>query len=103
LVLGGIITFDDFAKYHAITRKPINLSLRNGDTLLAAPPPASGGLLTFILNIMDGYKDLNAANLANSLNNTVKYYHRYIESLKFAFARRTLMGDPDYDNVTDVS
>jgi gamma-glutamyltranspeptidase/glutathione hydrolase/leukotriene-C4 hydrolase len=101
-ITGGVITLDDFANYRAITRQPIKLSLRNGETLLTAPPPASGGLLAFILNVMNGYRNLNAEELANSLNNTVTYYHRYMEALKFSFAKRSLMGDPDYDNVTEV-
>ena len=49
----GIITLADMEGYAAIERNPLVSSL--GDfTMLNTPPPASGPVLAFILNILKG-------------------------------------------------
>ena len=50
---GGIITEKDLRGYTAILRRPLKSNLGNY-TLLTAPPPASGPILAFILNILKG-------------------------------------------------
>ena len=81
-------------------RNPITVQLQ-GDTLYTSPPPGSGALLAFILNILDGY-NMTEHSFQN-LNTTTLTFHRLVEAFKFAYAKRTELGDPDFVNVTDVS
>lgn len=45
---------------------------------------------------------MTAVNLSN-LGNTTKTIHRLVEAFKYAYARRTELGDPNFVNVTQVS
>lgn len=81
-------------------RDPIAVRL-HGDTLYTSPPPGSGALLAFILNILDGY-NMTEDSIQN-LSNTTLTFHRLVEAFKFAYAKRTELGDPDFVDVTDVS
>lgn len=81
--LGGIITIEDFVKYKAEWKKPVSTKLKGDYTLHSVPLPASGMILAFILNIMNGYET----------SNDVLYFHRMIESFKFGYAKRTFLGD----------
>jgi len=70
-------------------------------TLFSTPPPGSGLLLGFILNILDGYNFTSES--IKDLNSTLLTYHRISEAFKFAYARRPELGDGDFANMTDVS
>lgn len=49
----GVLTKSDLKKYKAVLREP--LMTRLGDyTILTSPPPASGPVLAYILNILKG-------------------------------------------------
>ncbi|XP_019616096.1 PREDICTED: gamma-glutamyltranspeptidase 1-like [Branchiostoma belcheri] len=50
---GGIITEQDFRDYQVEVTSPLNISLAGGLTVLSPPPPASGAVLSLILNILD--------------------------------------------------
>ena len=79
---------------------PIEVDLHNNITMYNMPPPGSGILVAFILNILDAYK-LNPSSITE--DQAVLTYHRIVEAMKFAYARRTLLGDPAYINITQVS
>ncbi|KAJ4439546.1 hypothetical protein ANN_07670 [Periplaneta americana] len=79
---------------------PISVTLRDQMTLFSNPPPGSGILLGFILNILDGYNF--TSDSIKDINSTVLTYHRIIEAFKFAYARRTELADPDYVNITSL-
>jgi gamma-glutamyltranspeptidase/glutathione hydrolase/leukotriene-C4 hydrolase len=81
--------------------EPIAINLRGKMTLFSSPPPGSGILLGFILNILDGY-NLTSESIKD-INSTILTYHRIIEAFKFAYARRTELGDGDFVNITNVS
>lgn len=54
----------------------------------------------FILNILDGYK-FGPGSIEDTPS-TVVTYHRMLEAFKYAYAKRTELGDTAFVNVTDV-
>ena len=112
---GGIITEEDLAEYQADSEEALSVSLNDSLTAFTTHAPSSGPILMFILNILRGilwkfsfedsirflgYK-VNAADL-NDTTTASLFYHRLIESFKFAYAKRSELGDPDKVNITDV-
>ncbi len=84
---GGILSEDHLANYRTIIRKPIYTTY-HGRTLLSIPLPSSGGVCLFeALNILQGY-DLSTQGYHSS-----RSVHVLTETMKRAFADRTLMGD----------
>lgn len=81
--LGGSLTIDDFVNYEAEWKEPIKTKLRQNYTLHSTGLPASGMILSLILNIMNGFKPSNSVN----------YIHHLIESFKYGYAKRTSLGD----------
>ena len=56
-----------------------------------------------MLNVMEGFTDLYPGSQHSKANATL-FYHRLIETLKFSFAKRMNLGDPDFDvSAIDVS
>lgn len=52
---GGIITREDLRLYNASFRNPVNVTIQNGQYVFYnPPPPTSGVVLDFIVNILDG-------------------------------------------------
>ncbi|XP_011867582.1 PREDICTED: gamma-glutamyltranspeptidase 1-like [Vollenhovia emeryi] len=82
----GIITKRDFQEYRAIWRKPVSLKMGNL-TLYSAPPPGSGAILTFIMNVLRRLLPVSNENVM---------WQRVVETFKWAYARRTELGDPDF-------
>ncbi|XP_049817564.1 glutathione hydrolase 1 proenzyme-like isoform X2 [Aethina tumida] len=97
---GSKIVEEDLYDYEPEWQTPINVELRNGDTLYSAPPPGSGLLLAFILKILDGY-NFNQTSI-DELDNRILTYHRIIEAFKYAYAKRTELGDMSFVNVTEL-
>lgn len=92
---GGIITEDDLRNYRVEWQEPIEVPLTEDYTLYTVPLPGSGSVLAFILNMLrdwvgDGTSAPNESNL---------YWHRVVETFKFAYAKRTGLGDPSRTNV----
>ncbi|KAF5293555.1 hypothetical protein FQA39_LY03040 [Lamprigera yunnana] len=98
--LGGIITKEDLENYRAEWDEPVSIKLNNGDHVYSVKPPGSGVLLAFILNILDGYNFTRDS--INDIDNTVLTYHRIIEAYKFAYARRTELGDTAFVNISTL-
>ncbi|XP_063345779.1 glutathione hydrolase 5 proenzyme-like [Pelmatolapia mariae] len=89
---GGTLTLEDLASYEANVTDAWNISL--GEYKLYFPPPPSGGaILSFILNIMKGYK-MNSEPKTN--DEKILFYHRYIEALKFANGLKKHILDPKF-------
>ncbi|XP_049838257.1 scoloptoxin SSD14-like isoform X2 [Schistocerca gregaria] len=97
---GGIITVDDLKNYRAVWESPVTAELHGKHTLYSVPPPGSGILLAFILNILNGYNF--TASSVSDLNQTITTYHRTVEAFKYAYARRTELGDPHFLNISQV-
>lgn len=85
----------------AIWEKPITVGLREANSLHTMPLPGSGVLLGFILNILDGYNFTKAS--IEDVNSTVLTYHRMVEAFKYAYAKRTELGDLRFNNISDVN
>ncbi|XP_052083705.1 glutathione hydrolase 1 proenzyme-like [Mytilus californianus] len=93
---GGIITESDLAGYTALRKDPLVVRLNTDKTVFSPPPPSSGAILQFILNILDGY-NLHEKSLSCKQKEIV-IWHRIIEAFKFGFAKRTSLGDGDAEN-----
>ncbi|CAH1233861.1 GGT1 [Branchiostoma lanceolatum] len=97
---GGIITEQDLRDYQVDISEPLKISLEGGLTLLSPQPPGGGAVLSLMLNIWDGY-GLNASSV-DGVDNQVLTYHRMVEAFKFAFAKRTELGDRNFVNVQEM-
>jgi gamma-glutamyltranspeptidase / glutathione hydrolase / leukotriene-C4 hydrolase len=63
-------------------------------TLYTIPLPGSGIVLTFIMDILKNF----------TLDTSALSWHRVIEAFKFAYAKRTNLGDPAFvDGIEQVS
>ena len=89
---GGVMTAEDFAKYHVKLREPI-LTTYRGYQLVSFPPPSSGGVhVAEIMNILENF-DLKGMTEAARL-------HVMADAMKLAFADRAYwLGDPDFAKV----
>ncbi|CAL4113866.1 unnamed protein product [Meganyctiphanes norvegica] len=97
----SIITAQDLKNYEPVVKEAMNVSLSHGNMrLFSVPPPGSGHIMGFILNIMDEY-----GLTPDSINdeNTVLTHHRITEAFKWAYAKRTELGDADFVDVEELS
>jgi gamma-glutamyltranspeptidase/glutathione hydrolase len=91
---GGLITARDLAGYRPVERSVVRGRFRDFE-IVSTPPPSSGGVhIVQMLNILEGY------NLAEMGHNSAAYLHHLAESMKLAYADRSLyLGDPDFVDV----
>lgn len=89
---GGIITIEDFLDYRVRWGKPEITELKNEHKLYTFPLPATGSVLTFILNILDNY----------DLKHDALSYHRITEAFKFGYGSRTRLGDEPSDDIKEL-
>jgi gamma-glutamyltranspeptidase / glutathione hydrolase / leukotriene-C4 hydrolase len=88
---GGIITIADLKNYQPKWGKPTTSQIVNNQTLYTFPLPASGDIITFVFNVLSGYNIEEHSIDYHKQDKLV--YHRLIEAFKFAFAKRTKIGD----------
>ncbi|XP_068236155.1 scoloptoxin SSD14-like isoform X2 [Palaemon carinicauda] len=97
---GGIITHEDLATYRPLWKEPMSVSLANGGlTMYSVPPPGSGHILGFILNIMDDY-NINPSSFDDE--NVILSHQRFTEAMKWAYAKRTELGDADFVDISSL-
>jgi len=91
---GGLITYEDLANYHTVSRSAVTGTYR-GYEIHSMPPPSSGGVhIVQMLNILESY-DLSADG-----HNSAAYLHKLIEVMRRAYADRSKhLGDPDFYDV----
>ncbi|XP_005105282.1 glutathione hydrolase 1 proenzyme [Aplysia californica] len=105
---GGIITAGDLANYTLTPSTPTNMSLPGGYQVFSTPPPGSGLVLSYILGILSGY-NMDPSNIATT-EGEILTYHRIVEAFKFAFGKRSELGDDlfhdnseNYVNMTSLA
>lgn len=86
---GGIVTEDDLRNFKVEWQEPIAVPVSSEHTLYSVPLPGSGSVLAFILNML---RDWVGAGTAAPEGSTL-YWHRIIETFKYAYAKRTGLGD----------
>lgn len=97
--MGSIITREDLATYKVKWMDSVPIRLNN-DTMYISPPPTSGILLGFVMKILNGY-NFSADSIA-TVNNTILTYHRIVEAYKWAYGKRTQIGDPAFNDLTQL-
>lgn len=90
---GGVMTVDDFAKYHTIVEEPLIGSFY-GKQVLTATNPTSGPALLLGLNIIDRFRDSKDAKGSPRGDSDPVSQQRLIEAMKWVSAGRTELGDP---------
>uniref|UniRef100_A0A1I8G9W0 Gamma-glutamyltranspeptidase 1 n=1 Tax=Macrostomum lignano TaxID=282301 RepID=A0A1I8G9W0_9PLAT len=102
LAAGGNITKEDLSNYRLRQHEALTATLPSkGQTLYSPPPPSSGAVLSLILGIMDGYAG-DSAKARSTKDGYVNFLHRLVESFKFAYAKRSGLGDAAFVNVTEL-
>ncbi|KAF8948970.1 hypothetical protein BGZ47_000645 [Haplosporangium gracile] len=92
---GGILTMDDMKAYKPLVKEPI-VGYYQGRKVYTSPAPTSGPALISILNILERY---NMGKFKQDINVETQ---RFVEAMKFGFAQRTELGDPDFTDLTSV-
>ncbi|CAH1800466.1 unnamed protein product [Owenia fusiformis] len=93
--MGAIITEEDLKNYTSEIKDPLAIHLSNGNmTVYGVRPPSSGVVLQYIMGILDGY-NFSSESLKDDETSTTTY-HRIIEAFKFAYAKRTELGDENF-------
>ncbi|XP_017755254.1 PREDICTED: gamma-glutamyltranspeptidase 1-like [Eufriesea mexicana] len=88
----GIIKKQDLQNYRVKWDKPIKSTIGNL-TIYTAPPPGSGAILAFIMNVLRNMVPNNDSRIM---------WQIIIETFKWAYAKRTKLADPDFFNITDT-
>merc|ERR1719481_442244 len=88
---GGLMTSEDLASYRVSWEDTVEAEIPGTDYILhSCPPPGSGAVLAAILGLAGGY-EVTPRDRRGSLT-----WHRMVEAMKFAYARRTVLGDWGY-------
>ncbi|EPS38126.1 hypothetical protein H072_8148 [Dactylellina haptotyla CBS 200.50] len=86
---GGIMTSEDLKAYKVAVRKPAHITYR-GYKLWSTSAPSSGAVTQAVLKILEGYDCMS--DLAQRNKST----HLLVEAMRFGYAMRAELGDPDY-------
>ncbi|KAF9374942.1 hypothetical protein BGX21_003989 [Mortierella sp. AD011] len=91
-VNGGILDMDDMKSYKPLLKEPM-VGYYQGRKIYTTPAPTSGPVLISILNILERY------DLGRFKQNANVEAHRLVEAMKFGYAQRTELGDPDFTDL----
>lgn len=86
--VGSILSESDFTGYKAQWLEPETITMGSNLKMFTSPLPATGFLVAFTLKVLDGLK----------MDESALSVHRIIETFKYAFASRTKMGDPQFED-----
>lgn len=89
-----------YTYYRPVWKDTVEVSLSGGNIKMhSVPPPGSGLVLGLILNILDEY---NFTSDSLKKENFVLTNHRFAEAMKWAYAKRTHLGDADFVDISEV-
>lgn len=92
--MGSILREEDFTGYRVRWEEPTVSRVMAGRTMYTSRLPATGVLVSYIMNVLNGFLPERG----------VVAYQRIAEAFKFAYARRTDLGDEEFvDGVGEVS
>jgi gamma-glutamyltranspeptidase/glutathione hydrolase/leukotriene-C4 hydrolase len=84
---GGIVTLNDFKAYRPVIRRTLS-TWYNGRKVTTCSEPTSGPVILSVLNLIERFQFKVEGFTGLNL-------HRFVEALKFGYAFRTELGDPD--------
>ena len=91
---GGLITKADLENYQPVWRKPLVGTYKDVNIITMGPPSSGGVHILQMLNILENF------NLKKLGHNSIEYVNILTETMKHAYADRSLyLGDPDYYQV----
>ena len=90
----------DFQSYVVKVKEPVTVDTDLGYRIFSVPPPGSGALVEFFVNILDGF-NITSRSLEKS-SEAILTYHRLVEAFKHVYAKRTHLADPDFVDVGEV-
>jgi len=96
----GIITKSDLENYQVAWRTPTKMDLPGNLSVYSIPPPGSGPVLSYILGILAGY-GMGPQDIATT-DKEVLTLHRAAEAFKFAFSKRSELGDGFNESVPQM-
>ncbi|KAL3310331.1 hypothetical protein Ciccas_011104, partial [Cichlidogyrus casuarinus] len=108
---GSVITLQELADYKPKWREPLEIPIQTTSkdgknkfthSVLAMPPPSSGALVAFGLNIMSVFQYRDAICLESCVT-AGKFFHRLVETMKVIMNRRSGLGDSDFDHDHSVA
>lgn len=99
--IGCLITEEDLKSYQAHVKPATKYTLLGEHVMYSVPPPGSGPVLSLALGILAGY-GYSGSNATGSVDDVALMYHRIVEAFKFAYAKRTYLGDDAFVNTSDI-
>ena len=75
----------------------MSIELHGGLRFYSVPPPGSGAILAFILNVMQNY----GLEALDRDENEALNLHRMIEAFKYGYAQRSRLGDTADTNIRE--
>ncbi|KAH7945038.1 hypothetical protein HPB49_005097 [Dermacentor silvarum] len=95
-VAGGTQTLKDFQEFRAEAEAPTWALLSQDEWLFTTPAPTSGPVLAFVVSVLDNFRH------EGRIPDDTLSVHRLVEALKFGFARRFELGDPEATEIKKV-
>lgn len=91
--LGGKMTLDNLRRYNVRVKPPVTTRLADDLLMHTQPMPGSGSILSLIMRTMGKFGYYGKRDVIDSFEESVLYYHRLIETFKFAYAQRAGLDD----------